>query len=53
MGNVFNMFCFGNDPYECEFVYDGAEILHEGETKCQICDIDGVRQVGDEGDFLG
>ena len=52
MGNFFNTFCFGNDPFECEFVYDGAEILHEGEFKCQICDIDGVRQASGTDDDL-
>lgn len=44
MGTFFNIFCFANVPYECEFVYDGAEVLHDGEFKCHICDIEGVRQ---------
>eukprot|EP00752_Nemacystus_decipiens_P011906 g10557.t1 len=54
MGTFFNMFCFANVPYECEFVYDGAEIVHEGEFKCHICDIDGTRQAtGLDDDLLG
>eukprot|EP00752_Nemacystus_decipiens_P011910 g10561.t1 len=54
MGTFFNMFCFANVPYECEFVYDGAEIVHEGEFKCHICDIDGTRlATGLDDDLLG
>ena len=54
MGNFFNMFCFANEPYECEFVYDGASILHEGEFKCHICNIEGTRQdTGLDDDLLG
>lgn len=44
MGLSLNMFCFANDPFECELVYDGAEILHEGQFKCHLRDIDVVRQ---------
>lgn len=52
MGEFFNMYCFANDPYECEFVYDGATITHEGEFKCHLCDIEGVEQgSGVEDDF--
>lgn len=54
MGEFFNMFCFANTPYECEFVYDGAEVLHDGEFKCHICDMEGVRQAtGLDDDLLG
>ncbi|CAN0025059.1 unnamed protein product [Ectocarpus fasciculatus] len=45
MGEFNDMYCFGNDPYECEFVYDQSDIVHGGVVSCQICDIDGVRQV--------
>eukprot|EP00903_Cladosiphon_okamuranus_P014004 g13023.t1 len=53
MGTFYNMFCFANDPYECEFVYDGAEVAHSGEFKCHICDIEGTRQrSGTDDDFV-
>ncbi|CAM9326456.1 unnamed protein product [Ectocarpus sp. 6 AP-2014] len=44
MGDFNDIYCFGNDPYECEFVYDQSDIVHSGEFKCQLCVIDGVRQ---------
>ncbi|CAM9176768.1 unnamed protein product [Ectocarpus fasciculatus] len=44
MGDFIDMYCFANDPYECEFVYDQATVFHTGEFKCQICDIEGERQ---------
>ncbi|CBJ26272.1 polymorphic outer membrane protein [Ectocarpus siliculosus] len=44
MGEFNDMYCFGNDPYECEFVYDQSDIVHSGEFNCQLCVIDGVRQ---------
>lgn len=54
MGSFFNMFCFANVPYECEFVYDGATIAHDGEFKCHICDITGERQAsGIDDDLIG
>lgn len=54
MGESFNIFCFANEPYECEFVYDGAEIVHDGEFKCHICNIDGEQQAsGTDDDFAG
>ncbi|CAM9484228.1 unnamed protein product [Ectocarpus sp. 8 AP-2014] len=44
MGEFNDIYCFGNDPYECEFVYDQSDIVHSGEFNCQLCGIDGVRQ---------
>lgn len=44
MGDFSDMYCFANEPYECEFVYDLATIIHDGEFKCHVCDMDGVRQ---------
>lgn len=37
------IFCYMNDPYECEFVYIGANVISDGEFKCQICSLDGDR----------
>lgn len=54
MGSFTDMYCFANEPYECEFVYDLATIVHDGEFKCQVCDMEGVRQLGSsDDDFLG
>lgn len=52
MGKFDNVFCFENEPYECEFVYHDAMLVHEGEFKCQICDQDGERQDPGTDDFL-
>ncbi|CAM9458338.1 unnamed protein product [Ectocarpus sp. 8 AP-2014] len=53
MGEFNDMYCFANEPYECEFVYDQSDIVHNGEINCQICDIDGVQQVsGTDGDSI-
>ena len=52
MGKFINVFCFENEPYECEFVYHDAIMVHEGEFKCQICDEDGERQDPGTDDFL-
>lgn len=54
MGEFEGVYCFANDPYECELVYDLATITHTGEFKCQICDLTGDRQAaGDDDDFGG
>eukprot|EP00752_Nemacystus_decipiens_P002934 g2729.t1 len=53
MGSFTDMYCFANEPYECEFVYDLATITHDGEFKCHVCDMDGVRQVISDDDYLG
>ena len=58
MGQFSDMYCFANDPYECEFVYKSAAIDPDGEFKCQVCDQDGVPQdtgvdEGGDGDLLG
>lgn len=53
MGEFDNVYCFANDPYECEFVYNLAEILHHGELKCQICDLEGDRLAALDEDDLG
>lgn len=45
MGEFENVFCFQNTPYECEFVYDFAEVVHSEEFKCQICNLEGERQI--------
>ena len=47
MGTFTNTYCFGNEPYECEMVYHGANIVEDGEFKCHICNEDGERQVSD------
>ncbi|CAM9104670.1 unnamed protein product [Laminaria digitata] len=52
MGKFDNVFCFENEPYECEFVYHDAILVHEGEFKCQICNQDGERQDPGTDDFL-
>lgn len=52
MGELENIYCFGNDPYECEFVYDMAWATHVGEFKCRICDIDGESQESGADDDL-
>lgn len=60
MGEFSDMYCFANDPYECEFVYEMATIDHDGEFKCQACDQNGVQQYtvtdeneGQDEDLLG
>ena len=55
MGSFSGMYCFDNEPYECEFVYDLATVTHDGEFKCQVCNMDGVRQAvsSDEENVLG
>ncbi|CAM9804479.1 unnamed protein product [Scytosiphon promiscuus] len=45
MGEFYNMFCYYNVPYECEFIEDLAEIDYSGDFKCHVCNIDGVRQL--------
>ncbi|CAN0522742.1 unnamed protein product [Ectocarpus sp. 12 AP-2014] len=52
MGEFSDMYCFGNEPYECEFVYDQSTVVHSGEFKCQICDIEGERQQSGTDDDL-
>ncbi|CAN0357500.1 unnamed protein product [Ectocarpus sp. 12 AP-2014] len=52
MGEFNDMYCFGNEPYECEFVYDQSTAVHSGEFKCQICDIEGERQQSGTDDDL-
>ncbi len=53
MGSFTNTWCFANEPYECEMVYDGASILEAGEFKCHICNSAGERQETDVDDDLG
>lgn len=44
MGVFDGVYCMLNSPYECEFVYDLAEIGHRSDFKCNACDIQGERQ---------
>lgn len=54
MGEFFNVFCYGNEPYQCEFVYNLGQITHDGEFKCRICDLEGTQQdSGIEDDAVG
>ncbi|CAN0394289.1 unnamed protein product [Pylaiella littoralis] len=49
MGEFFKTYCYFNEPYECEFVFDGVDITDEGDFKCNVCDIDGVKTIiGDD-----
>ncbi|CAN0394131.1 unnamed protein product [Pylaiella littoralis] len=50
MGEFFKTYCFLNDPYECEFVFDGVDITDEGDFKCNVCDIDGVKTISGDDD---
>ncbi|CAM9181705.1 unnamed protein product [Hapterophycus canaliculatus] len=41
MGEFYNIFCFGNEPYECEFIEDLADVAYTGDFKCRVCNRDG------------
>lgn len=55
MGTFNNLFCFGNIPWECEVMYNMANVKHSGEQKCNVCNAEGVKQdiVLDDSDGLG
>lgn len=53
MGDFNGVWCFANNPYECEIVYHQSDIVHNGEFKCNICNLDGEKQAPDEDDDLG
>ena len=42
MGTFDNIYCYANDPYECEVLYEGIDVISV-EFKCQICNFDGER----------
>ncbi|CAM9992511.1 unnamed protein product, partial [Scytosiphon promiscuus] len=54
MGEFYDTFCYANEPYECEFIEDLAEIAFVGDFKCSLCDIGGTQQSFniDDDDFL-
>ena len=43
MGEFDEVYCFGNSPYECEFVLDmaGIDTSMGGNFKCQACNLEG------------
>ena len=43
MGTFNDIFCYANDPYECEILYEGIDVIFDGDFKCQICNFDGER----------
>ena len=43
MSTFNDIFCYANDPYECEVLYEGIDVIFDGDFKCQICNFDGER----------
>lgn len=43
MGTFDNVFCYANDPYECEILFEGIDINLYDNFKCQICNFDSER----------
>ena len=37
------VYCFNNNPYECEGLCEGIDVTFDGEFKCQICNFDSER----------
>ena len=54
MGRFADTYCFANNPYECEILFDGADFIVDEEFKCSICTIEVVRQYTDaDNDLIG
>lgn len=48
LATLSNLYCFANDPYECEVVFHGVTLDSDEEIKCQVCDIVGSRESFDD-----
>lgn len=44
MGDFSNVFCYHNEPYECEILYNLADVQHSGDQKCNVCNLEGEKQ---------
>ncbi|CAM9727199.1 unnamed protein product [Sphacelaria rigidula] len=44
-----DIFCFSNEPYWCEILYNGTDVSYTGDQKCNVCTMDGTKQDTDGG----